>query len=174
MQPIFRKISVILGITIFVLGIYFSLQIGNANSKTNTPKKTASLEAAQTMVFAQIVNNQSHQSTVNISGKVIARQKIDLFAEVSGQLLNTPKAFQESTSFKKGDLMLQIDDTEARLELQAQRSQLYSTVISLLPVIENDYTENLSAWRTYLEQFSIDNTIQAFPEAASKREKLYI
>ena len=158
MNKVFRKISVVVGFLILIGGIYFALQVGksgiNNTEKANT--KAAGVATAKTN-YVSILNvaNENLSSEVVISGKVIPRQKIDLYSEVTGTLEKAGKEFREGISFRAKELMLTLDDTEAQLELQAAKSQLYSTIIGLLPDLENDYPENFKPWKAYVDAFDI-------------------
>lgn len=177
MNKVFRKISVVIGFIILFGGIYFALQLGESGAaktkKTNT--EASGVATAKTnYVYTLNVANETLSSEVVISGKVIPRQKIDLYSEVTGTLEKAGKEFREGIPFRAKELMLTLDDTEAQLELQAAKSQLYSAIIALLPDLENDYPDNFEAWKTYVDVFDIKKPIQALPKTKNSREKLYV
>ncbi len=172
MKKVIRKLSVIAGIIILFGGIYLSSKIGKSNDEVG--KKTITAEPKLNYVYSKKVLNESLSSQVIISGKVIARQKIDLYSEVAGNLNKAGKEFREGVLFKAGELMLTIDDTEAQLELQAAKSQLYSSIIALLPDLESDYKDNFDSWKTYIDAFDIHKPITALPKSTDRREKLFI
>lgn len=177
MNKVFRKISVVIGFVILIGGIYLALQVGKSGaSKTAaTNTKAAGVATAKTNYVSILkVANETLSSEVVISGKVIPRQKIDLYSEVTGTLNKAGKEFREGISFRAKELMLTLDDTEAQLELQAAKSQLYSSIIGLLPDLENDYPENFKPWKAYVDAFDIKKPIQALPETDDSREKLYV
>jgi len=177
MNKVFRKISVVIGFVILIGGIYLASQVGKSGAsktkKTNT--EAAGVASAKTnYVYTLKAANETLSSEVVISGKIIPRQKIDLYSEVTGKLEKAGKEFREGISFRAKELMLTLDDTEAQLELQAAKSQLYSTIIGLLPDLENDHADNFSAWKAYVDAFDIKKPIQALPKTKSSREKLYV
>lgn len=176
MNKIFRKISVVVGFAILIGGVYLASQIGNSKTPpAATIGKTAESSSAPTnYVYSLKANNQTLSSNIIISGKIIARQKIDLYAEVTGNLNKAGKEFREGVAFRAKELMLTLDDTEAQLELQAAKSNLYSSLIALLPDLENDYTENFQAWKSYVDAFDIQAPIKTLPKTKSSREKLFI
>lgn len=173
MNKIFRKISVIVGIVILIGGLYLSSQLGKPQAAEKTAKApTAS--APINYVHSLEAKNETLASEVIISGKVVARQKIDLYSEVTGTINKAGKEFREGIQFKTGELMLTLDDTEAQLELQASKSQLYSALVALLPDLENDYSDNFQAWKNYVDAFDVNKPIKDLPKTKSTREKLYI
>lgn len=175
-NKILRKISVIIGILILVGGIYFANKLGSATDTkketTNTEKKEKVREA--TYVYGRKVDNKNLSSEVLLTGKVVARQKIDLFSEVTGKIERAGKEFREGIRFSKGQLMLRLDDQEARLELQAAKSQLYSTLITLLPDLKTDYSDNFETWEQYINAFDVESPIKELPSTKSNREKYFL
>lgn len=177
MNKVFRKISVVIGFIILVGGVYLASQVGKSGaSKTaKTNSKAAGVATAKTnYVYTLKAANETLSSEVVISGKVVPRQKIDLYSEVTGSLEKAGKEFREGISFRANELMLTLDDTEAQLELQAAKSQLYSSIIGLLPDLENDHADNFGAWKAYVDAFDIKKPIQTLPKTKSSREKLYV
>jgi membrane fusion protein, multidrug efflux system len=172
MNKVLRKLSVVAGIIILFGGVYLSSKIGNPPDEVK--KEPVSTDSKPNYIYSKVVNNESLASEVIISGKVIARQKIDLYSEVTGNLNKAGKEFREGILFKKGELMLTIDDTEAQLELQAAKSQLYSALVALLPDLESDYKDNFDAWKSYIDAFDIHQPIKELPKSKNPREKLYI
>lgn len=167
-----RKLSVVVGLLILIGGIYFAGQLGKPSPKKATPKKIKKSNA--TYVYVRRVENTSRSSKVQLTGKVIARQKIDVLSEVTGTLEQTGKEFREGVRFRKGQLLLRVDDTDAKLELQAAKSQLYSSLVALLPDLELDYSNNFQPWKTYIDQFDVTQPLVELPAIKEKREKLFI
>lgn len=175
MNKVLRKASIIIGLIILVGGIYLSIRIGKGTPKKAAQEKVANQPAApKNYAYALEANNKSVGSEVIISGKVIARQKVDIYSEVTGQLVKAGKEFREGIYFGNNNLMLSIDDTEARYDLRSAKSQLYSSIVMMLPDLENDYNDNFTAWKNYVDNFDIDAPIKKLPEAKGSREKLYV
>lgn len=174
MNKVLRKLSVILGFIILFGGIYVASKIGNPSPKEAAGKAPPTDKLKVNYVNAMIAKNETLSSEVIISGKIIARQKIDLFSEVTGHLNKAGKEFREGITFKSGELMLTLDKTEAELEIKASKSQLYSSLIALLPDLETDYADNFSTWKNYIDAYDINKPIQDLPISKSSREKLYI
>lgn len=171
-NKIWRKISVVVGIIILVGGVYMANQVGKKKPATApTPEASTS---ADNYVYARTVDNSSRSSEVLLTGKVVARQKIDLFSEVTGTLEQVGKEFREGVRFGKGELMLALDDTDARLELQGSKSQFYSSLVALLPDLELDYQENFQAWKSYIDAFDVNKPLPELPKVTDERERLFI
>ncbi|MCH2020923.1 MAG: efflux RND transporter periplasmic adaptor subunit [Saprospiraceae bacterium] len=174
MKKILRKLSVVIGFIILFGGLYISSKLGNSESSKNKKEDTTESTKRSNYVRSMIVKNETLASEVIISGKVIPRQKINLYSEVSGNLVKTGKEFREGILFKSGELMLNIETTEAELELQAAKSQLYSALIALLPDLKSDFPDNFKVWKEYIDSFEVNEPIKELPKTENGREKLYI
>jgi membrane fusion protein (multidrug efflux system) len=174
MNKVLRKLSVIIGFIILFGGLYLSSKIGSPTPAEDTKGAIKEAVAKPNFVYSMVAKNETLASEVIISGKVIARQKIDLYSEVTGNLNKAAKEFREGVLFKANELMLTLDDTEAQLELQATKSQLYAALIGLLPDLESDYADNFNAWKDYIDAFDAKKPIKELPVTKSSREKLYI
>ncbi len=175
MNKIFRKVSVVVGLLILVGGIYFSRVVGTqaARDKAANPTELKA-EVKKNYVYVLTAQNQTVGSEVVISGKVIARQKLDLVSEVTGRIVKASKEFREGVSFSANALMLTLEDTDAQYSLQAAKSQLYSTIVKMLPDLQNDYADNFQAWKAYVDNFDNNQPIRKLPTTKSSREKLYV
>lgn len=174
-NKIWRKLSVVVGIIILIGGGYLASRVGKSSAKPTEEATAKAAEASNTTyVYAQTVENTNRSSKVQLNGKVIARQKIDVFSEVTGTLEQTGQEFREGVRFRKGQLLLQVDDTDAKLELQAAKSQLHSSLIALLPDLELDYASNFQAWKAYIDQFDVNEPLPDLPEIKEERERLFV
>jgi multidrug efflux pump subunit AcrA (membrane-fusion protein) len=177
MNKVFRKISVVIGFLILIGGLYLASKVGDSGASKTAKNNTDAVSTSsvkKNYVYTLKAANETLSSEVVISGKVIPRQKIDLYSEVTGTLAKAGKEFREGIPFRAKELMLTLDDTEAQLELQAAKSQLYSAIIGLLPDLENDYPDNFKAWKAYVDVFDIKKPIQVLPTTKNAREKLYV
>ncbi|MCB9298435.1 MAG: HlyD family efflux transporter periplasmic adaptor subunit [Lewinellaceae bacterium] len=120
------------------------------------------------------VRNATIPTTLEIQGELVAFDKIDLFAEVSGALESSSRPFKVGSYFPKGSVLIRIDDEEARLSLLSQKSSLLNAITQLMPDLKIDYPESFRHWRDYLGAFSPEQPIQPFPEPANEQEKYFI
>jgi multidrug efflux pump subunit AcrA (membrane-fusion protein) len=135
-------------------------------AKKEIPKRIKEVEVAT-------ISNGKIATKLDVQGRLEAYNKIALFTEVGGAV-KTSKPFKKGTYFNKGEVMLRVDDTEARLNLQAQKATLMNAVAMMMPDLKIDYAENFPAWENYLNSFDIDAPIKAMPEATTQREKLFV
>jgi len=120
------------------------------------------------------VKNTQIRSEINIIGKTVGKQKIEIFSEVSGVLENTSKEFLEGISYNKNEVLLRINNDENYMSLVSQRSSLLNLITKVIPDLKFDYPTSYENWKNYLENFEIEKTTKALPKAANNQEKYYI
>ena len=167
-----RKLIIsLIGVIILVGGIALSgILAGSGGQKgTNSPPADIGIP-----VRIKTVNNGPVEANISITGRVIAAEKIDLFAEVSGIATYGARPFKSGTKFNKGDVLLKIDDSEFKRALASSKSQFMSTIAQVLPDLKLDYPDYYAAWRDYLVNFDVDGRIGKLPEARDEQLKLFL
>lgn len=109
-----------------------------------------------------------------VEGRVEALYRMDIISETTGDLLIGGREFREGVEFAKGDVMLQLDATEAHNALTAQRSQFLQLLSASLADLQSDFPENWSAWQGFLETMDVAERLPELPLAASQREELFV
>lgn len=162
--------SFIAGLFILGLGYFGNQKLASMKpekAQREIPKRIKSVETLT-------VSNQPISTTLGVQGRLEAYNKISLFTEVGGMVLETGKPFKKGVYFSKGETLLRIDDAEARLSLQSQKATLMNGVAMMMPDLKIDYPESFAAWNTYLSDFDVNKSIPAMPTAVNQREKLFI
>ena len=131
-------------------------------------------EDTRIVVATQEIQNTEIQITVPVMGKISAQQKITLFAEVSGILLQSEYDFLAGYEYAMGDIMLRINSEESELNLKAQRSNLMTAVAALLPELKFDYPESYIRWEAYLQAFDINSDTNPLPDPLNERESYFV
>ena len=171
MSKITRKLSVIAAFLVLFGGV-FAMQF-LAKQKEPPPPKAKTVKTAREVKTME-VKNQMVANSLDIQGRLVAFDKIDIFAEVSGTLENTSRAFKVGNYFKKGAVLIKINQDEARLNLLAQRSSLLNAITQMLPDLKIDYTDSFDQWKNYVDQFDPEKPIQPFPKSNNDQEKYFI
>ena len=120
------------------------------------------------------VTNKEVPGAVTFTGRLNAKDKIEIFAEVGGVLLKTQKQFKPGTRYKRGETLLVINNDEARLDLVSQKSNLLNLITQLISDLKFDFPDSYPTWQDYLSQFDINSTLQPLPEPASEKERYFI
>ena len=163
-------LKALLGLGIVALG-YFAMTY-LFSLKEEPPKKAP--EKRVKAVETRTVNNGSLSTTLDVQGRLQAYNKIELYSEVGGAVEETGRPLKEGTYFAKGNVILRIDDDEARLNLQAQKANLLNSIAQIMPDLKIDYGESFTPWERYLDSFNVDAPLPALPQAVNQQEKLFV
>jgi multidrug efflux pump subunit AcrA (membrane-fusion protein) len=120
------------------------------------------------------VENRDLSPEINLSGPLYAYDKVELYAEVSGVLLNTQRRFKEGLRFKKDEVLLRIDDRVYRNNVLAQKSSLLNQLTLMLPDLSIDFPESVGKWEEYLQTFQLEKPLPPLPDTASDQERYYV
>jgi multidrug efflux pump subunit AcrA (membrane-fusion protein) len=142
-----------------------------ANSKKNRPVNDD--KVVQT-VFTETVKNSTIPITVVESGRLVAKDRIELFAEVQGVMETTRNEFKTGATYRKGEIMVKIRSEDFFANLQSQKSNLLNLITSILPDLRLDYPEAFPKWDAYVRDFDIQKPTPKLPDTSSDKEKFFI
>ena len=125
-------------------------------------------------VLTQVVRNTDIIPKIPVEGRVEAWHRIDLFVEVNGVLELGGVEFREGTTYRKGDVILSLDDTESRANLKGARSKFVQLVTGMLASIKVDFPERSVVWDTYVASIDVAKTLPELPKSATDREGYFI
>ena len=171
MSPLLQKVLRLLaGVLILFVG-FFMMQslIGMKQSPSVTLPETMARPVRTTVVF-----NTQVTPKVPVEGRVQAWNRIDLFAEVNGVLSLMGEDFREGKSFKGGEIILNLDDSESRSNLKSARSVYLQLVTGMLASIQVDFPERIEIWEQYVESIDVTKALPSLPTPESKREEYFI
>ncbi len=165
-----RRIGVVVGFLVLIGA--FALSRLFSEMKEPPQRKQAFDQTKE--VDTLIVHNGTVPTTLEVQGQLVAYDKIDIFAEVSGTLIESARPFKVGSYFPEGSVLIRVDDEEARLSLLSQKSSFLNAITQLMPDLKIDYPQSYEHWKTYLEAFELEQSIKPFPEPADKQEKYFI
>ncbi|QWX83108.1 HlyD family efflux transporter periplasmic adaptor subunit [Cellulophaga sp. HaHaR_3_176] len=165
-----RKIVLsILGLVLIALSIYAAtLLINSKNTKKPKPEKVVKT------VFTTIAKNSSVPIIISAHGNVVAKRRVELYAEVQGVFKKGNKFFKEGESYNQGETIIRIDASEYKASVQSAKSNLYNLITSIMPDLRLDYPGIFDKWQAYLNAFDMNATTPVFPEMVSEKEKYFI
>lgn len=169
-----------IGIAVIILGFagaFFAkpaLLFGSKEDKTKKKKADKEKQLNTPKVFVTSVQNQTLPITIQATGSLMAKNRVELFAEVQGLFQPTAKAFKPGVRYQKGEVLLKIRGDENFANLQAQKSTLYNLITTSLADLKIDYPEAFPNWEKYVEAFDMEQAIQPLPKATSTKEKVFI
>ena len=156
---------------IFVGALLFNKLGSNKKSTLGGP----AIEVKRRMVTVSQFEEQNLANKIRIDGRLVAVEAADLTTKVSGLLKNTTKKLiKEGTAVRKGEVLFQIDDTEAKFALVAQRSTLLNAIAQMLPDLKYDLPSAFEKWSSYLAQIQVEKTLPALPNTQSDQEKYFV
>jgi len=113
-------------------------------------------------------------SEIEITGRVTAADRIELFSEVQGRFDNGSKPFRTGISFNEGDTLARIDDTEEKLALISQRSRFLTALSGVLSTLKLDYPDLYEPWAQYTEAFDPESPVEELPEVENRQARLFL
>ncbi|MBU2995423.1 efflux RND transporter periplasmic adaptor subunit [Cellulophaga baltica] len=165
-----RKIVLsILGIVLIALSIYAAIALVN-NKKTNKPKPDKVVKT----VFSSKVKNGTVPIVISAHGNVVAKRRVELYAEVQGVFNKGSKLFKTGESYNRGETIIRIDASEYTATVQSAKSNLYNLLTSIMPDLRLDYPEIYDKWQAYLSSFDMNAVTPELPEMTTDKEKYFI
>lgn len=165
-----RFLTVAIGI---VLVIAASQMKNLLASQKKDPDKSARVDKRPT-IETVTVTNELISAPIRISGRIEALEKIMIAPEVAGIFKTSAKLFKEGSAFNKGDLLIAIDDSEAKLALVASRSAFIASLVTLLPDLKFDFPKAYPSWKAYSADADANQSLAALPTVDSDQLKFFL
>ena len=167
LKSILRAVA---GLAILAVGV------GTMNALISMKPEPSVVErpVAPRAVRTAVVNPGDCIPQTPVEGRVEALYRMDIISETTGDLILGGKEFREGVEFAKGEVMLQLDATEAHNALTAQRSQFLQLLSTSLADLRADFPDNWSSWESFLEALDVDARLPELPAFGSQREELFV
>jgi multidrug efflux pump subunit AcrA (membrane-fusion protein) len=166
-QTVLRFLS---GVAILIVGVV----VMNGLIGMKESPKISLPEPVARPVLTQVVKNAAIVPRIPVEGRVEAWHRIDLFVEVNGVLQLGGVEFREGTTYRKGDVILSLDDTESRANLKGARSKFVQLVTGMLASIEIDFPKRSGVWDNYVASIDVANALPELPKAVTDREGYFV
>jgi len=166
-----RKItlSILLGILLIGGSIFIANWIFDSKKK----RKPRVQKVVKT-VFVDTVANGVVPIKVPANGNLVAKNRVELYAEVQGVFKKGSKLFKTGQEYGSGQTLIKIDAAEYYASVQAAKSDLYNLITSIMPDLQLDYPEHFAKWQGYLTNFNLDKSTPKLPEITSEKEQFFI
>ena len=158
-----------MGVLIIVASIYAAKMI--IDSKSSSRPKA---EKVVKTVFVEQVQNGTIPIVVPANGNLMAKNRMELYAEVQGVFRRGNKLFRPGQNYKQGESIIRIDATEYAANVQSAKSNLYNQLTSIMPDLRLDYPDIFAKWQAYLTRFDMGKTTPEFPKMTTEKEKYFI
>jgi len=153
-----------------LLGTVFAFKYISSGKK-NVAKSN---DETSKVVFVSVVKNQSLPLVIEATGQLKSKNTFDLYSEVTGVLKPGAKEFRTGTIYRRGELIIRVDDTEAKAKLYSQRSDFQNLITRMIPDIKIEFPESFDKWEKYLSEFEIEKNIKDLPKLSSNKEKYFV
>ncbi|WP_179367654.1 efflux RND transporter periplasmic adaptor subunit [Winogradskyella forsetii] len=153
-----------------LLLLFLSMLFWQCGEAPKKEKKKKDYKEFQTLT----VEPTEVQNTLNLTGRIVPLQKVDIIAEVQGRARNTGKTFEEGTRFRKGELLLSLDDSKFRYNLNAQKSQFTSALVNAMADVQLDYPREFPKWNAFLQQIDVEKPLPELPDTNSQQLKNFL
>ena len=162
-------ISVVLGLLIIV-GAIFGAKTIIDSKKDRRPRPQKVVK----MVFVDTITNGTVPIIVPANGNLVAKDRVELFAEVQGVFKKGSKPFKTGQEYTAGQTLIRIDASEYYASVQSAKSDFYNLLTSIMPDLQLDYPEHFPKWQNYLAEFDLDKATPELPKVTSEKEKYFI
>jgi len=166
------KTATKIAIPVLIVVAGFLAMMGLLSLKTEPPKRPPETRAKT--VETAVVLLQPVRSEIIAYGRVSSVQPVRLNAEVVGTLEQGDIPFKPAQSFSKGDLLVKVDDRQARLSLNSTISDLMTALAAVLPEIKVDFPDEYQVWQDYFDSCQFDKKITSLPETENQRIRLFL
>ncbi|MFM1874498.1 MAG: hypothetical protein RL266_235 [Bacteroidota bacterium] len=165
-----RKIIIVI-ISVAILAGGFMLKTKLSESKKAPIKKK---EKLVTTVYTELVKNHTIPIQLEATGQLLAKNRVELYAEVQGVMTSSSGNFKAGERYGKGTRLVSIDSEVYHAGLMAQKSSLQNLVTAVLADIRLDFPDSFERWSAFLSALDVNKPLPALPEPASDKEKLFI
>ena len=167
-----KRQLVVIAIGIIVVAASFALS--NVLGSMKEPPQKQPPKEIKKYVKTTPVAYGNVNTWVTAYGRVETAKTLDMIAQVPGVMTEGGIRLKEGQSFRKGTLLYKVDDREAKLNLNAQKSNFLRDIASILPDIKIDFSDNYDAWSKYFESIDIEKSLPELPQHKSSKEKTFL
>ncbi len=108
------------------------------------------------------------------TGRLIATNKIDVFTEVTGILNPNPKSFKDGVFFSKGEVLVDVNNQDTKMNLVATRANFHSVLAKLQADLSTDYPDNFINWKKYISSYNPEKRLDSLPEVLNDQERNFL
>lgn len=148
--------------------IYVPIMKGKDNSTEETKKKKENY-----LPIFQVTNRPQVQQ-LDSYGQIIGLAQFNVTMKVQGEIDRDNRLLKPGMTFKKNEILVKVDRTEALYNLLSRRSQFINLIAGVLPDISIDLPKEEKKWKNYLEMITPTASLPPLPSINSEREKLLI
>ena len=108
------------------------------------------------------------------TGRVLSSEIVTVSSEVNGLIKRGNVTFKMGENFRKGDVLLRIEDTKSLASLKSAKSGLLTNMSRILPDIEIDFPDQFPKWQKFFSAIDLNKKLPEFPEFDTDKEKVFM
>ena len=162
--------QIIIPASILIAGILLMVFFLNFKSE---PQKRERVIRPKT-VQAKIVELENIHSEITAYGRLASSQPGLLYSEVAGILEKGSISFQSASSFKKGDLLIKVDDRQIKFDLNSTKSDFLNALATVLPEIKVDFPDEFEKFQNYFNSCDFESKLKPLPKTNNQKIKFFL
>ena len=165
-----KKWAILIAVSIILAGFVFNIVLSNQKEEVKRKSRNNKLSPKKIIIIGQ----KSYPLEITLSGPLHSLNRISIHSEVSGIMKQRSQQFRAGNNFDKDEVMLQIQDEEYRNNLLSNKSSLMNQITSMLPDMKIDYPQSVDKWRSYLQEFELEEDLSPLPDPANDQERYFL
>lgn len=162
---------IIIGVFILVnVSVLMTLNFGGPQEQESSEESPV---AFVPVLKGKLVENVTENFALESYGTVSSYQSLDVSSEVQGKVIAS-KDLKAGVTFRKGELIFRVDDSEARLNLRSRKSAFINVLANVLPDIKVDFPDEYQKWENYVGSIKLNETLPTLPGWSSTKEKIFL
>ena len=165
-----RKLILTLIGVLIIIGALFGAYLIVEFSTKPKPK----VEKVIKTVFVETAKNTTVPITIPTNGNLIAKNRLELYAEVQGVFQSSAHDFKAGQAYRMGESLININSGEYYASVQSAKSNLYNLITSIIPDLRLDFPEYFPVWQKYLENFNMEKSVAPLPVMDDEKVNYFI
>jgi multidrug efflux pump subunit AcrA (membrane-fusion protein) len=157
---------------VIIIAAAFIIMLALFSLRSDPPKTVAVPQ--EKIVEIEVAQLRNIPAEINGLGRLTSAQPLVLFSEVSGTVMQGNIPFQPAQYFKKGKLILKIDDRQIQLDIKSAKSDFLNALSSVLPEIKVDFPKEYDVWQSYFDKCDVYHPLPDLPETQNQKIKLFL
>lgn len=159
-------------ILLFVLAVLGIIYIPILKEKPIEKESTIQEEKFYIPVIT--VQPRDVKQDFTVYGQILPSQPIDVQMEVQGFISQDNRSLKVGTTFRKGEILVNLERKEAAYNLLARRSSFATLVATVLPDISIDFPSERKKWEKYLSSIRATETLAPLPVPSTEKEDMLL
>ncbi|MBN1598170.1 MAG: efflux RND transporter periplasmic adaptor subunit [Bacteroidales bacterium] len=164
-------------IVIIVIGLITIILAGAAAVGLKSLKKRSEKPVPPKIVRkvnSVYVEYKNVYTQLEVSGRVISQQSVEVISEVQGEILQGDVPFKKGQKFNKNDVLIRIYNKNALYGLQARKSAFLNLLANILPDLRIDYPSVYPEWVKFFESVNLIKELPDLPTINTNQEKIFL